>query len=123
MLKSIREYLDMIEDEIQRERVTELISWISIKYNNLNLEVKWNQPMFIDHGTYIIGLSVSKKHLAIGLEAKSMERLKTIIEASDYSYSKMLIKILWNQTIDYDFLEKIISDIIADKKDVNSFWY
>jgi uncharacterized protein YdhG (YjbR/CyaY superfamily) len=79
--------------------------------------------MFIHHGTYIIGMSVSKNHLSIGLEARSMERLVKIIESSEYEHSKMLIKIKWSQEIDYDFLRNITSDIIVDKKDVKTFWY
>ena len=123
MVKNIEEYLDTIKEEKQRDRIIQLINWIGETYGNLKLEVKWNQPMFTDHGTYIIGMSVSKNHLAIGLEARSMERLSEIIEKSEYDHSKMLIKIKWTQEIDFEFLKIIINEIIENKKSVNSFWY
>jgi uncharacterized protein YdhG (YjbR/CyaY superfamily) len=123
MVKTIKDYMETIKEESQRERVTNLINWIEKTFETLKLEVKWNQPMFTDHGTYIIGMSVSKNHLAIGVEARTMERLVEIIEGSEYEHSKMLIKIKWSQAIDYEFLSLIINDIIRDKESVNSFWY
>jgi uncharacterized protein YdhG (YjbR/CyaY superfamily) len=122
-MNTLEEYISQLNDENKKNRVLKLIDWIKNNFQDLKLEIKWNQPMFIHHGTYIIGMSVSKNHLSIGLEARSMERLVKIIESSEYEHSKMLIKIKWSQEIDYDFLRNITSDIIVDKKDVKTFWY
>jgi uncharacterized protein YdhG (YjbR/CyaY superfamily) len=35
----------------------------------LKEEIKWNQPMFSDHGTFIIGFSIAKEHIAVAPEA------------------------------------------------------
>ena len=56
MVKNIEEYLDTLKEEKQRDRIIQLINWIGETYGNLKLEVKWNQPMFNDHETYIIGI-------------------------------------------------------------------
>ncbi|MGC2952001.1 iron chaperone, partial [Enterococcus faecium] len=34
----------------------------------LDTTVKWNQPMFTDHGTYIIAFSFAKNHFSIAPE-------------------------------------------------------
>jgi len=122
MREILNTYLNELSKE-KKDRVNGIVKWIEENFSHLKLEIKWNQPMFIDHGTYIIGLSVSKMHLAIGLEARSMDRLIEIIKKSEYEHSKMLIKIKWTQEIDYEFLDLIITDIIKDKKSIKTFWY
>ncbi|EUJ38384.1 hypothetical protein BCAMP_08961 [Brochothrix campestris FSL F6-1037] len=46
-------------------RVSEVLNWIATTYPQLEQEIKWKQPMFIDHGTFIIAFSVAKHHLAV----------------------------------------------------------
>ena len=41
------------------------------KFPQLKEENKWNQPMFNDHGTFIIGFSIAKGHIAVAPEAGS----------------------------------------------------
>lgn len=49
------DFLAGIDDPFHRERTEEVLTWITEKYPNLKKEIKWKQPMFTDHGTYIIG--------------------------------------------------------------------
>lgn len=54
------DYLARIDNQEHRERTEEVLAWVAKKYPNLKPVIKWNQPMFTDHGTFIIGFSVSK---------------------------------------------------------------
>ena len=41
------------------------VEWAERTFSGLEPRVAWNQPVFTDHGTFIIGISVSAGHLAV----------------------------------------------------------
>lgn len=116
------EFLEKIENIQHRERTEEVLRWVSEKYPNLTPVVKWKQPMFTDHGTYIIGFSVAKHHLAVAPEEAGITHFTDEIMQAGYSHTKGLIRFPWNSQIDYALLEKIIDFNIFDKADCSTFW-
>ncbi|MGL4484506.1 MAG: iron chaperone [Anaerovoracaceae bacterium] len=116
------EYLSKISDKSQREKLESLFDWIDNNFPMLEKRIAWNQPMYTDHGTYIIGFSASKKHFSVGLEKTTIDVLKKNIIDAGYETTKMLFKIKWNDEIDFELIEKIISFNIEDKKQVQTFW-
>lgn len=116
------DFLNGIDNPAQRERVEEVLTWVKEKYPSLDTTVKWNQPMFTDHGTYIIGFSVSKKHLAVAPEAVCLSHVEDDIVKAGYDYTKEIIRIPWGSSIDYSLLEKMIEFNIWDKKNCTTFW-
>jgi uncharacterized protein YdhG (YjbR/CyaY superfamily) len=84
--------------------------------------VKWNQPMFTDHGTYIIGFSLAKKHMSVAPENKAIEEFSDALEKADYSYTNEIFRIPWDGEVDYALLKKIIEFNIEDKDGVDTFW-
>ncbi|TQR16259.1 iron chaperone [Psychrobacillus soli] len=115
-------YLARIDDPQHRERTEEVLAWVSEKFPSLNEEIKWNQPMFTDHGTYIIGFSVSKNHLAVAPEQAGMNHVAEVIVKAGYDHTKELVRIPWNGSVDYSLLEKMIEFNILDKADCSTFW-
>lgn len=61
-------YLANIDNPQHRARTEEVLAWVTRKFPNLMPKIAWNQPMFTDHGTFIIGFSVAKHHLAVAPE-------------------------------------------------------
>lgn len=116
------EFLAGIDNPQHRERMEEVLTWVHEKYPQLNPEIKWNQPMFTDHGTYIIGFSVSKQHLAVAPENAGINHVAEDIERAGYSYTKEIIRIKWKDAVDYSLLEKMIEFNILDKADCTTFW-
>lgn len=116
------EFLSSMENPEHRKRMEEVFNWISEKYPNLEPVLKWNQPMFTDHGTYIIGFSVSKKHFAVAPERAGMVHLADDIEKSGYDYTKEIVRIPWDKPMDFSLLEKMIEFNIMDKADCSTFW-
>ncbi|OIJ14563.1 hypothetical protein BKP37_08035 [Anaerobacillus alkalilacustris] len=116
------EFLAGIDDPFHRERAEEVFTWIKKKYPNLNTEIKWKQPMFTDHGTFIIGFSVSKKHIAVAPESVTITHVEDDIVKAGYDYTKELIRIPWNDPVDYPLLEKMIEFNISDKANCSTFW-
>lgn len=116
------EFLQSIEHPLHREKVTEVLTWVHDQYPTLKREVKWNQPMFTDHGTFIIGFSTSKKHLAVAPEGVVINHVKDDIAKAGYDHTKQLIRMPWELPVDYSLLKKIIDFNILDKADCTTFW-
>ena len=70
-----------------------LLQTIQSSYPELEHVVKWNQPMFTHHGTFIIGFSTAKNHISIAPEAYTLEKFKEKITQAGYEQTKMLFKI------------------------------
>lgn len=121
-MKIFANYLKQIENTQHRLRTKEVLDWVGNTYPDLDAKIAWNLPMFTDHGTYIIGFSVSKLHLAISPELSGMEQFADDISLAGYKQSKMLFRIKWEDAVDYPLLERIIHFNRSDKKDCTTFW-
>jgi hypothetical protein len=121
-MKVFADFLENIKNQPQRERTKEILYWVAEKFPNLESVIKWNQPMFIDHGTYIIGFSVAKHHLSVAPESVVIDHFSEEIKASGYDHTKELIRIKWTQPVDYALLTKMIEYNIEDKADYTAFW-
>ena len=116
------EYLSRIEDPGQRRRTEEVLAWALEQFPKLVPKIAWSQPVFTDHGTYIIGFSVAQKHLAVAPERVALDHFAEEIKKSGYEMSKELVRIAWDSRVDYDLLKKMIEFNLADKAKVKTFW-
>ncbi len=116
------EYLARMDTPQHRTRMEEILRWISEKFPHLAPKVAWNQPMFTDHGTYIIGFSAAKHHIAVAPEKAALNRFAQDIAQAGYEHSKELIRIPWEKPVEYALLEKLIAFNIADKAECTTFW-
>ncbi len=82
----------------------------------------WKQPMFTDHGTYIIGFSVSKKHMAIAPEKAGIQQFADLIAQAGYDRTDQLIRVPWEREMEYSLLEQLITFNMMDKADCSTFW-
>ena len=116
------EYLARIADAQHRTRMEAVLSWIAQRFPNLVPKIAWNQPMFTDHGTFIIGFSVAKQHMAVAPERVVIDRFSQEIMQSGYDHTKELMRIRWDLPVDYTLLEKMIAFNILDKANCVTFW-
>lgn len=121
-MESFNKYLSTIEDVNHRSRIGEVLDWISNRFPDLVPKMAWNQPMFTDHGTFIIGFSASKQHFSVAPESRGIKRFSEEITKAGYSYSSNIFRIRWDETIDYALLERIIQYNRKDKADCSTFW-
>lgn len=121
-MKTFAGFLERIDNPSHRNRLEEVFDWIKNKYPNLKEEIKWNQPMYTDHGTYIIGFSVSKKHMSVAPESVTIRHVEEDIKKAGYDYTKEIIRIPWDQEVDFNLLEKMIEYNMVDKADCTTFW-
>lgn len=121
-MKVLLDYLNQIEPLPHRQRTEEVLEWVGSTFPDLVPKIAWNQPMFVDHGTFIIGFSISKQHLAVSPELAGMIQFTDEIKAAGYAQSKMLFRIKWEAEVNYPLLERIISFNLVDKADCKTFW-
>lgn len=122
MIADFEKFIDQVEDPEHQQRVRDVLEWVQTTFPQLEQRYAWNQPMFTDHGTFIIGFSVAKPHMAFAPEGTVMEAFATDIQADHYNPGKKFGRIKWNQPVDYDLLKRIIEFNIADKADCTTFW-
>ncbi len=115
-------YLDRIENAEHRARTEEVLRWVSERFPNLVPKIAWNQPMFTDHGTFIIGFSVAKKHIAVAPEKAGIDQFSDEIERAGFEHTKELMRLPWDCPVDYTLLEKMITFNISDKAECTTFW-
>ncbi|SEN79974.1 hypothetical protein SAMN04489762_2871 [Terribacillus saccharophilus] len=121
-MKAFADYLDQIDNPQHRERTEEVLKWVAEKYPNMEQKIAWNQPMFTDHGTFIIAFSIAKQHLAVAPEKAGIDRFSDDIVQAGYDHTKQLVRIKWDGPVDYSLLEKMIEFNIMEKADCTTFW-
>ena len=121
-METFAPYLEQVEHPQHRARTEEVLTWVSRTCPDLDRRIAWNQPMFTDHGTFILGFSVSAKHLAVSPERAGMEHFAGEIAEAGYGQSKMLFRIRWDEEVNYPLLHRIIQWNRAEKADCKTFW-
>lgn len=121
-MDAFEEFLAKIDHPEHRTRTEEVLGWVAERFPGLAPKIAWNQPMYTDHGTFIIGFSVSKKHLAVAPERATMIRFADEIERSGYDHTNELIRIRWENPVDHALLERLIAFNIEDKANCSTFW-
>jgi len=121
-MDTLRQYLATVPNEEHRESLESLIEWVTNSFPELKLEIKWNVPMMVNNGTFIIGFSAAAHYVSIAPETKVLYEFIERIKESGYGHTKMKFQIKWNQKIDYELLREIIERSIDFKKGSKTFW-
>ena len=116
------DYLAHIDNPRQRARTAEVLAWVSKKFPHLAPKIAWNQPMYTDHGTFIIGFSVARQHLAVAPEKAGIDHFSDDIVRAGYEHSKMLLRLPWDKPVDFALLQKMIEFNISEKAGLATFW-
>jgi len=121
-LNEFKEYLDTLQNELARTRFTEVFDFIENTFPALVPVIKWNQPMFLDHNSFIIGFSATKNYMSISLEKPTQDFFLDQIVSSGYNHTNNLFQITWKQEVNYPLLQEMIQKNMEDKKNITSFW-
>ena len=120
-MTEFNDFLQSLDNDKQTATMKAIFNWISETFPELETTVKWNQPMYTHHGTFIIAFSKSKQHFSVAPEAKGMAEFTEQIEAAGYSQTNNLFRIKWTQDVNYALLKSIIQFNIDDKADCTTF--
>lgn len=116
------DYLNTIEQPEHRKKMEAIFSWVDETFPELEKVVKWNQPMYTHHDTYIIGFSKAKAHISVSPEAAGMKPFTQRFETDGYTYTENLFRIKWTDEVDYLLLKDIIEFNLKDKAETTTFW-
>lgn len=122
MMHIFDEFVSGIDHPTQQERLKEIFQWIEDTFPQLEPRIAWNQPMYTDHGTFIIGFSVAKHHISVAPERKGINHFSAEIIQAGYDHGKNMFRIKESLPIDYPLLKKIVEFNIKDKADCSTFW-
>ncbi|QHE60536.1 iron chaperone [Rossellomorea vietnamensis] len=115
-------YLEGIDHPDHRQRMEEILTWVQETFPQLEPVIKWNTPMFTDHGTFIIGISTAKHHVSVAPEEVTMVHFADRIKEAGYSATKGLFRFPWKDPVNYKLLEDMISYNIQEKAEFTGFW-
>lgn len=59
-MEKFQPIINQIKEKEHQQKIKDLFAKITETYPQLDTTVKWNQPMFTDHGTFIIAFSFAK---------------------------------------------------------------
>ncbi|MDN4525988.1 iron chaperone [Fictibacillus fluitans] len=121
-MEVFEKYLAGIDNPEHRTRMEEILMWVADQFRDMEPQIKWNTPMYTDHGTFIIGFSTAKHHFSVAPEEVCMAHFADDIAQAGYSSTKGLFRIPWKKPINYELLEKIIKFNIQDKAEYTKFW-
>lgn len=121
-METFKDYISAIEEGNKRERTKEVLTWVKDNFPQLDTRIAWNQPMFTHEGTFILGFSIAKGHLAVTPEPAGIREFTKEIEKAGYSQTKMLFRIPWDAEVDYELLKKMILFNLEEKKGYKTFW-
>jgi hypothetical protein len=115
-------YLEEIADEKHRKKMDALLTWVHETFPTIGMRIAWNQPIFTDHETFIIGFSRAKAHISFAPESKTIDKFSDDLSTAKLSATKELFRIKWEQEIPYSLLERIIRFNIEDNKECSTSW-
>jgi len=115
-------FLAKITDHDKQDKLRTLFSDILDEFPDLQPVIKWGQPMFTSHQTFILGISVSKPHFSVSPETACLNQFIPEIEAAGYSHTDNIFRIKWTQPIDEALIFKMIAFNLEEKADMTTFW-
>ncbi len=77
-MEKFQPIINQIKEKEHQQKIKDLFAKITETYPQLDTTVKWNQPMFTDHGTFIIAFSFAKNHFSIAPEKAAIRALEKI---------------------------------------------
>lgn len=114
--------LDKIQDENQRDQASQVLTWVHETYPQLGVRIAWNQPMFTQDGTFILGFSYAQKHFSVAPEGEGIEHFAPLFDQLGISYGKKFFRIPWDTPVPYDLLAQVIDYNCTEKQGYTSFW-
>lgn len=121
-VETFEDFLATMGEPDHKDKMETILNWVQGTYPELKTRIAWSQPMFVDHGTFIIGFSHSKNQISMSPEGKAIREHLPYIEEAGLSYTDNIIRIKWADPIPYDLIKMLIDYNIEDKKDYTKFW-
>lgn len=114
-------YLSEIDNVKHRARTEEVLTWVAERFQNLMPKIAWNQPMFTDYDTFIIGFSIAKQHLAVAPEKVGIDHFSDEIVKDRYGHTKQTVQLFGGSEF-YNMIEKEATEKSFRDASLLLFW-
>lgn len=78
-MQVFEEYVSNISHPELKQRMQDILQWISDTFPQLEPRIAWNQPMFTDHGTFIIDLASQNTTFLLRQKEKGLITFQQIL--------------------------------------------
>lgn len=124
MNEKVKAILEKIAVDENRAKLANLLERLEAEFPELEGNVKYSQPMYEAHGTFIIGFKPAKTHFGIIAEAPAAERFKS--EAGNlgltFTSSGKVSVVKWTQEIPFELIKKLVTFQLEDKKNTTTYF-
>ncbi|MCL2803488.1 MAG: DUF1801 domain-containing protein [Micrococcales bacterium] len=122
-MKTFEDFLAKINSPEHREKLCQVLDWVTDQYPQVKTEFKWNKPTFTVAGTYIVAFDAAKNHFSlVDPEHLGIEAVAGDLDTAGLSYTAAIVRIPWDKPVPYEILKKLIEAKLAAKDGVKSFW-
>lgn len=118
----MKEYLATVVDPQHRKTLTQIYEFLCEHYPQLSYALKWNQPMFLHNGTFIIAFSHSSQYVNIAPEPAAIAKFAAEIDALGFRRTKNFWCIGKQQKVNFELLRRVLDFNLEDKAGANKFW-
>jgi uncharacterized protein YdhG (YjbR/CyaY superfamily) len=121
-MSTLSEYVAAVTNDTKRQKLQELFDWLTSEFPQLQIKFGWGQPMFTDHGTFIIACKHTKKHITVSPEVAGIQKFADKLDTVGYAHTENTFRITWEQEVHYELLREMIQFNIEDKANETKFW-
>lgn len=107
---------EKVTDPPRQQRLRAIFDRLAKDYPQLVGKIDWCQPLYTDHGTFIIVFKPTKNYLTVSPEVAAMTKFAVAIEEAGYTQIANPFRSSWQQLISYLLLATIITFNRADKQ-------
>lgn len=120
-MEAYKKYIENNIENINIDKLKEIIRWIQLEYPDFEIMIKWNQPMYVYKETFIVGFSLAKNHITVAFEKvvfnEFLDELKKMYDTNKGTY-----KVKKEERFDKDLLKRMIEHTLVIKEGHNKFW-
>lgn len=122
-MTTFAQYLAQIDSPTHRDQFAAVLQWVAQQDPQLTGVIKWNQPMFTAHGTFILGFFAAQHHFTVGPEQVIFDQFLPQIKAQSLKHGKKTFQISFDQPVPYDLLGQLLQATLTLKATTTSFWW
>ena len=110
------------ESNPQVSKLKTLCAFVERFYPQLEPQIRWNQPMYVHQGAFIIGFSLASKHISVAVEQEAMHHYASLIDEAGYECTAHLFKIKATQPLDNHVFHTLIDYNLTLREGSQTFW-
>jgi uncharacterized protein YdhG (YjbR/CyaY superfamily) len=115
-MNEIKEYLELNDKD---NKLKNIYSYILKEYPELELIMKWDNPVLIIHNTFIMSIVLNNEDIVVSIEETALNSFREEFK-DKYRLNRWLLKT--DKELELKDINKMIDYKLIEKKDYNTYW-